>query len=128
MSGNLPTDFGFPIDVHAHEPETIYVVPIKSDSEHLPPEGKLRVFRTRDAGASWQPMTSGLPQDGAYETVLRDGLTTDRLDPVLRAESSSMALLVVLEILSPAERGVFVLHDAFGYPHGEIDILGRCPR
>ena len=59
---------------------------------------------------------------------LPEPVVTDRLDPVLRAESSSMALLVVLEILSPAERGVFVLHDAFGYPHGEIDILGRCPR
>src|SRR5829696_8447690 len=62
VSGNLPTDFGFPIDVHAHEPETIYVVPIKSDSEHFPPDGKLRVFRSRSGGNDWEPLTKGLPQ------------------------------------------------------------------
>src|SRR5207248_2290732 len=62
ISGNLPTDFGFPIDVHAHEPETVYVVPIKSDSEHFPPEGKLRVYRSRTGGNEWEPLTKGLPQ------------------------------------------------------------------
>ena len=62
VSGNLPTDFGFPIDVHAHEPETIYVVPIKSDSEHYPPEGKLRVYRSRTGGNEWEALTNGLPQ------------------------------------------------------------------
>ena len=62
VSGNLPTDFGFPIDVHAHEPETIYVVPIKSDSEHYPPDGKLRVYRSRTGGNEWEPLTKGLPQ------------------------------------------------------------------
>jgi hypothetical protein len=64
VSGNLPTDFGFVIDVHAHEPETIYVVPIKSDSEHYPPEGRLRVYRSRTGGEQWEALTNGLPQAG----------------------------------------------------------------
>ena len=55
VSGNLPTDFGFPIAVHPHEPETVYVVPIKSDSEHIPPDGKLRVYRSRTGGTSGRP-------------------------------------------------------------------------
>jgi photosystem II stability/assembly factor-like uncharacterized protein len=81
VSGNLPTDFGFPIDVHAHEPETIYVVPIKSDSEHYPPEGKLRVYRSRTGGNEWEPLTNGLPQRDCYVNVLRDAMAVDRLDP-----------------------------------------------
>jgi photosystem II stability/assembly factor-like uncharacterized protein len=81
ISGNLPTDFGFAIDVHAHEPETIYVVPIKSDSEHVVPDGKLRVFRSRSGGNEWQPLTSGLPQNDVYHNVLRDAMSVDRLDP-----------------------------------------------
>ena len=68
VSGNLPTDFGFAIDVHAHEPETIYVVPIKSDSEHYPPDGKLRVYRSRTGGNEWEPLTKGLPQRTATST------------------------------------------------------------
>ncbi len=81
VSGNLPTDFGFPIDVHAHEPETIYVVPIKSDSEHYPPEGKLRVYRSRTSGNEWEPLTKGLPQSHCYVNVLRDAMAVDSLDP-----------------------------------------------
>jgi photosystem II stability/assembly factor-like uncharacterized protein len=81
VSGNLPSDFGFPIDVHAHEPETIYVVPIKSDSEHYPPEGKLRVYRSRTGGDEWEPLTKGLPQSDCYVNVLRDAMTVDTLDP-----------------------------------------------
>jgi photosystem II stability/assembly factor-like uncharacterized protein len=81
VSGNLPTDFGFPIDVHAHEPDTIYVVPIKSDSEHFPPEGKLRVYRSRTGGNEWEPLTEGLPQSDCYVNVLRDAMCVDRLDP-----------------------------------------------
>jgi photosystem II stability/assembly factor-like uncharacterized protein len=81
VSGNLPTDFGFPIDVHAHEPETIYVVPITSDSHHFPPEGKLRVFRSRTGGNEWEPLTKGLPQQDCYVNVLRDAMAVDRLDP-----------------------------------------------
>jgi photosystem II stability/assembly factor-like uncharacterized protein len=80
VSGNLPTDFGFPIDVHAHEPETIYVVPIKSDSEHFPPEGKLRVYRSRTGGNEWEPLTKGLPQSNCYVNVLRDAMAVDALD------------------------------------------------
>ena len=80
VSGNLPTDFGFAIDVHAHEPETIYVVPIKSDSEHFPPDGKLRVYRSRTGGNEWEPLTKGLPQKDCYVNVLRDAMAVDTLD------------------------------------------------
>ena len=80
VSGNLPTDFGFPIDVHAHEPDTIYVVPIKSDSEHYPPDGKLRVYRSRTGGNEWEPLTKGLPQRDCYVNVLRDAMAVDALD------------------------------------------------
>jgi photosystem II stability/assembly factor-like uncharacterized protein len=80
VSGNLPTDFGFAIDVHAHEPETIYVVPIKSDSEHYVHEGKLRVYRSRTGGNEWQPLTKGLPQRDCYVNVLRDAMAVDSLD------------------------------------------------
>ena len=80
ISGDLPTDFGFPIDVHAHEPETIYVVPITSDSLHYPPEGKLRVYRSRTGGNEWEPLTKGLPQKDCYHNVLRDAMAVDSLD------------------------------------------------
>jgi photosystem II stability/assembly factor-like uncharacterized protein len=80
ISGNLPTDFGFPIDVHAHEPEWVYVVPIKSDSEHYPPEGKLRVYRSKTGGNEWEPLTKGLPQENCYVNVLRDAMAVDQLD------------------------------------------------
>jgi photosystem II stability/assembly factor-like uncharacterized protein len=80
VSGNLPTDFGFVIDVHAHEPETIYVVPIKSDSEHYPMDGKLQVFRSRAGGNEWEPLSKGLPQRDCYVNVLRDAMAVDSLD------------------------------------------------
>jgi photosystem II stability/assembly factor-like uncharacterized protein len=80
VSGNLPTDFGFVIDVHAHEPETIYVVPIKSDAEHYPPDGKLRVYRSRTGGNEWEALTNGLPQANCYVNVLRDAMAVDKLD------------------------------------------------
>jgi photosystem II stability/assembly factor-like uncharacterized protein len=80
ISGNLPSDFGFPIQIHAHEPDTIYVVPIKSDSEHFPPDGKLRVYRSRTGGESWEALTSGLPQENCYVNVLRDAMAVDTLD------------------------------------------------
>jgi photosystem II stability/assembly factor-like uncharacterized protein len=81
VSGNLPTDFGFPIAVHAHEPNTVYVVPIKSDSEHFPPEGKLRVYRSRSGGNEWDALTKGLPQRDCYVNILRDAMAVDSLDP-----------------------------------------------
>jgi len=80
VSGDLPSDFGFVIDVHAHEPETIYVVPIKSDSEHFPPDGKLRVYRSRTGGNEWEALTKGLPQSDCYVNVLRDAMAIDSLD------------------------------------------------
>ena len=81
ISGNLPTDFGFVIDVHAHEPETIYVVPIKSDSEHFPLDGKLRVYRSRSGGNEWEELSKGLPERDCYVNVLRDAMAVDALDP-----------------------------------------------
>jgi photosystem II stability/assembly factor-like uncharacterized protein len=81
VSGNLPSDFGFPIEVHPNEPDTVYVVPIKSDSEHYPPDGKLRVYRSRTGGNEWEPLTRGLPQENCYVNVLRDAMAVDELDP-----------------------------------------------
>jgi hypothetical protein len=81
VSGNLPSDFGFPIEVHAHEPETVYVVPIKSDSEHYPPDGKLRVYRSRTGGNEWEALTNGLPQRDCFVNVLRDSMSVDTLEP-----------------------------------------------
>src|ERR687883_637974 len=80
VSGNLPTDFGFVVDVHAHEPETIYVIPIKSDSEHYVHEGKLRVYRSKSGGGEWEPLTNGLPQENCYVNVLRDAMAVDSLE------------------------------------------------
>jgi photosystem II stability/assembly factor-like uncharacterized protein len=80
ISGNLPTDFGFVVDVHAHEPETVYVIPIKSDGEHYPPEGKLRVYRSRSGGNEWEPLSKGLPQKDCYVDILRDALAVDTLE------------------------------------------------
>ncbi|MBK6422918.1 MAG: exo-alpha-sialidase [Gemmatimonadetes bacterium] len=80
ISGNLPSDFGFPIVVHPHQPDTVYVVPIKSDSEHYPPEGKLRVYRSRVGGNEWEPLTRGLPQQDCYVNILRGAMSVDTLD------------------------------------------------
>ena len=80
ISGNLPTDFGFVVDIHAHEPETVYVVPIKSDSEHYPPDGKLRVYRSRAGGNEWEALGNGLPQENCFVNVLRDAMAVDSLD------------------------------------------------
>jgi photosystem II stability/assembly factor-like uncharacterized protein len=80
ISGDLLTDFGYPIDVHAHEPDTVYAVPIKSDSEHYPHDGKLRVYRSRTGGNEWEPLTKGLPQRDCYINVLRDAMAVDSLD------------------------------------------------
>jgi hypothetical protein len=81
VSGNLPSDFGFPIAVNSHEPQTIYVVPIKSDAEHYPPDGKLRVYRSRSGGETWEALTKGLPQRHCYVNVLRDAMAVDTVNP-----------------------------------------------
>jgi photosystem II stability/assembly factor-like uncharacterized protein len=81
VSGDLPTDFGFPIEVHAHEPNTVYVVPITSDSLHFPPDGQLRVYRSRSGGNEWEALTKGLPERDCYVNVLRDATSIDALDP-----------------------------------------------
>jgi photosystem II stability/assembly factor-like uncharacterized protein len=80
ISGDLPSDFGFPIGVHAHEPDTIYVVPITSDSLHYPPDGQLRVYRSRCGGHEWEPLTRGLPQENCYVNVYRDAMSVDSLE------------------------------------------------
>ena len=80
ISGNLPTDFGFVIDIHSHEPETVYVIPIKSDGEHYVMDGKLRVYRSRTGGNEWEALTKGLPQENCYVNVLRDAMAVDTLD------------------------------------------------
>lgn len=81
ISGDLPSDFGFTIDVHAHEPETVYVVPITSDEQHYPPDGRLRVYRSRSGGGEWEALTDGLPQSNCYVNVLRDAMAVDAMDP-----------------------------------------------
>src|SRR5262249_29735137 len=80
VNGNLPTDFGFPIDVHAHEPETIYVIPIHPENGRVPPDGKLRVYRSKKGGKDWQALTKGLPQENCYVNVLREAMAVDSLD------------------------------------------------
>jgi photosystem II stability/assembly factor-like uncharacterized protein len=80
VSGNLPTDFGFVIDVHAHQPETVYVAPIKSDGEHFVPDGKLRIYRSKSGGNEWEALTNGLPQKDCYVNILRDAMSVDTLD------------------------------------------------
>jgi len=80
VSGNLPTDFGFPIAINSNEPDTVYVVPITSDSQHFPPDGKLRVYRSRSGGNEWEALTRGLPQSDCYVNVLRDAMAVDKLD------------------------------------------------
>src|SRR6266536_1954291 len=81
ISGNLPTDFGFVIDVNANEPDTVYVIPITSDSHHFVPDGKLRVYRSKTGGDDWEALTDGLPQKDCYVNVLRDAMDVDAHDP-----------------------------------------------
>jgi photosystem II stability/assembly factor-like uncharacterized protein len=81
IANGVPSDFGFAMQMHPHDPDTVYIVPIQSDEFRVVPEGRLRVYRTQDAGKSWQPLSKGLPQERAYESVLRDGLTADSHDP-----------------------------------------------
>ncbi|MBI2214489.1 MAG: exo-alpha-sialidase [Acidobacteria bacterium] len=82
VANGVPSDFGFAMAVHPEDPDTAWIVPLESDGFRCTPEGKLRVYRTRDGAGSWKPMTRGLPQKGALETVLRDSLAVDPLDPV----------------------------------------------
>jgi photosystem II stability/assembly factor-like uncharacterized protein len=81
ITEGLPSDFGFPLAIHPHEPETIYVIPLQGGEFRCPPEGKLRVFRSRDGGTSWQPLTAGLPQQETFVGILREGMATDTLSP-----------------------------------------------
>jgi hypothetical protein len=80
VANGVPSDFGFAMQMHPHDPDTVYIVPLQSDEFRCTPEAKLRVYRTRNAGASWEPLTNGLPQHDAYETVLRDAMSADTHD------------------------------------------------
>ena len=80
IANGVPSDFGFAMQMHPHDPDTVYIVPIEADTFRATPDAKLRVYRTKNAGASWEPLTRGLPQTGAYENVLRDALTADSFD------------------------------------------------
>lgn len=82
IRNGVASDFGFAMVMHPRDPDCVYILPVESDEFRCTPEGRLRVYRTRNAGASWQPLTRGLPQKAAYETVLRDGMTADSLDPL----------------------------------------------
>lgn len=81
IANGVPSDFGFCLGIHPEDPDTAYIVPLHSDMFRCTPDGKLRVYRTRDAGKSWQPLTRGLPQKNALETVIRDAMAVDSLDP-----------------------------------------------
>jgi hypothetical protein len=82
IANGVPSDFGFAMVMHPHNPDCVYILPVESDEFRCTPEGRLRVYRTRNAGASWEPLTRGLPQKGAYETVLREGMAADSLHPL----------------------------------------------
>jgi photosystem II stability/assembly factor-like uncharacterized protein len=81
IADGVPSDFGFAMSMHPADPDCVYVLPVESDEFRCTPEGRLRVYRTRNAGGSWEALSRGLPQKGAYETVLRDAMTVDGLDP-----------------------------------------------
>jgi hypothetical protein len=81
IAQGLPSDFGFAMAAHPHDPDCVYILPVESDEFRCTPDGRLRVYRTRNAGASWEALARGLPQKGAFETVLRDGMTADSMDP-----------------------------------------------
>jgi photosystem II stability/assembly factor-like uncharacterized protein len=82
ITAGLPSDFGFPLAIHPRQPGTIYVIPLQGAEFRCPPEGQLRVFRSRNGGDSWEGLTKGLPQRPAFGGVLREGMTTDPLEPV----------------------------------------------
>ena len=81
ITAGLPSDFGYALAIDAADPDSVYVIPEESSHMRATPEGKLRVYHSCDAGASWQPLTNGLPQDNAYVSILREGMTADAADP-----------------------------------------------
>ena len=82
VANGVPSDFGFAMVMNPKNPDCIYVVPVESDEFRCTCDGRLRIYRTRNAGGSWEPLIRGLPQKGAHETVLRDAMTADSYDPV----------------------------------------------
>ena len=82
IANGIPSDFGFPVLMHPSNPDCAYIIPVESDEFRCACDGRMRVYRTRNAGASWEPLSRGLPQKGAYETVVRDAMAADSSDPV----------------------------------------------
>jgi photosystem II stability/assembly factor-like uncharacterized protein len=78
----LPSDFGFPMVVDPNETGRAYVIPLRGDFDRVTPEGKVRVFETKDRGETWWPLEDGLPQDDAYLTVLRQAFCHDGRRPL----------------------------------------------
>ena len=81
IESGLPSNFGFPMVVHPHQPDTVYAFPLRADEDRVPPEGRCRVYRSENAGASWQPLDAGLPREPYYAAVLRDAMCADSGDP-----------------------------------------------
>jgi hypothetical protein len=81
IANGVPSDFGFAMAMHPHDADTVYIIPLESDMFRIVPEAKLRVYRTRNGGESWEALERGLPQQGSYETILRDALAVDAQDP-----------------------------------------------
>ncbi|MCL6553162.1 MAG: exo-alpha-sialidase [Firmicutes bacterium] len=125
ISGNLPSDFGFPIAVHAHEPQTIYVVPMTSDSEHFPPDGALRVWCSRQGDGVWEPLDAGLPARHCYVNVLREAMAVDRLDPCgIYVGTTGGQLYASRDAGAPWEAVVTHLPPVLSV---EVQTLGRAP-
>ncbi len=82
IANGVPSDFGFPVVAHPKQASTAYIIPLIADVKRWTADAACRVYQTTDAGASWEPLTCGLPQQDAFVTVLRDGFTTDGADPV----------------------------------------------
>jgi photosystem II stability/assembly factor-like uncharacterized protein len=82
IANGVPSDFGFAMAIHPTDPDMVWIVPLESDEFRCAPEGKLRVYRTKNGGRKWEPMTKGLPQSNAYETILRDAMAADALEGV----------------------------------------------
>lgn len=81
IANGVPSDFGFAMEIDPNDANRVFIIPMESDEFRCTPEGKMRVYRSQNAGESWDALSNGLPQENALETVLRDGLSADDLEP-----------------------------------------------